>query len=569
MPPQLKKQNKTSEEIERMLPSIPSDLTDVEKEEYKKSYEYIDAENKVINEYKRILLMNNDVSNTDNITKVLLSYIKNIPTEGYEMLKRYRDLVRYASEKDKLNYIKIIGNVARSDIVSALERLMCADSIYSYGYFEECYNLFDNLAANDKYPIFFRIEACKYLYISDDDNLKVKAQDVLISFIDTESNYNDEKSKFDFENVNEPLTSRNKYDSIILPYLARGGVKAYLNSRLPTFVDETFIYGLQSAFFYNTTNDLRDRILSANYIIQSEESEILERDNICDLLLECYNDGSKIDNNTKGDALDVVVRLGNKDQRDKALFLLTELGYDDAQYSNDVASRIRTFYNNTQNIHLTDIDKKLEKFVQENDFTDLEDYDVVKSEVMALISTSKSAKKRFNCIRSINRVERDTTKLTSKNLTLTDIFIKVWALVKEVKENEVKRELLEARMLDELEDMDDTCTTGHGGRFVNVIMDDEDAMKITWQDQITANISGRVQAQMNKSEFAGDINAGMIADSAEDPDAVKYKEFILEYQPILYKELYDEFVGGKYIKKAEFNKYFENGYKQWINYIKE
>lgn len=566
MAPQLKKQNKTLEEIEGMLPSIPSDLTDSQKEEYKKSYQYIDAENKVINEYKRILLMNNDVSNTENITKVLLSYIKNIPTEGYEMLKRYRDLVRYASEKDKLNYIKIIGNVARSDAVAALERLMCSDSIYTYGYFEECYDLFDNLAGNDKYPIFFRIEACKYLYISDDENLKVKAQDILISFIDTESKYGDEttKSNFDFENVSEPLTSRNKYDSIILPYLARGGVKAYLNSRLPSFVDETFIYGLQSAFFYNTTNNLRDRILSANYIIQSEESEILERDNICDLLLECYGE-KKYDNATKGDALDVVVRLGNKDQRDKALFLLTELGYDDAQYSNDVASRIRTFYNNTQNIHLTDIDKKLEKFVQENDFTELEDYDVVKSEVMALISTSKSAKKRFNCIRSISRVERDTTKLTSKKLTLVDIFIKVWMIVKESE----KRELLESRMLDELEDMDDTCTTGHGGRFVNVVMDDEDAMKITWQDQITANISGRVTSEMNKSEFVEDIKAGMIADSAEDEDAVKYREFVLEYRDVLYKELYDEFVGGKYIKKAEFNTYFENGYKQWTDYIKQ
>lgn len=566
MPPQLKKQNKTLEEIEGMLPSIPSDLTDSQKEEYKKSYQYIDAENKVINEYKRILLMSNDVSNIENITKVLLSYIKNIPTEGYEMLKRYRDLVRYASEKDKLNYIKIIGNVARSDAVAALERLMCADSIYTYGYFEECYDLFDNLAGNDKYPIFFRIEACKYLYISDDENLKVKAQDILISFIDTESKYGDEttKSNFDFENVSEPLTSRNKYDSIILPYLARGGVKSYLNARLPSFVDETFIYGLQSAFFYNTTNSLRDRILSANYIIQSEESEILERDNICDLLLECYSE-KKYDGPTKGDALDVVVRLGNKDQREKALFLLTELGYDDSQYSNDVASRIRTFYNNTQNIHLTDIDKKLEKFVQENDFTELEDYDVVKSEVMALISTSKSAKKRFNCIRSISRVERDTTKLTSKNLTLVDIFIKVWMIVKESE----KRELLESRMLDELEDMDDTCTTGHGGRFVNVVMDDEDAIKITWQDQITANISGRVTAEMNKSEFIEDIKAGMIATSAEDEDAVKYKEFIMEYRPILYKEMYDEFVGGKYIKKAEFNKYFENGYKQWTDYIKE
>lgn len=565
MPPQLKKQNKTLEEIEGMLPSIPSDLTDSQKEEYKKSYQYIDAENKVINEYKRILLMSNDVSNIENITKVLLSYIKNIPTEGYEMLKRYRDLVRYASEKDKLNYIKIIGNVARSDAVAALERLMCADSIYTYGYFEECYDLFDNLAGNDKYPIFFRIEACKYLYISDDENLKVKAQDILISFIDTESKYGDEttKSNFDFENVSEPLTSRNKYDSIILPYLARGGVKSYLNARLPSFVDETFIYGLQSAFFYNTTNSLRDRILSANYIIQSEESEILERDNICDLLLECYSE-KKYDGPTKGDALDVVVRLGNKDQREKALFLLTELGYDDSQYSNDVASRIRTFYNNTQNIHLTDIDKKLEKFVQENDFTELEDYDVVKSEVMALISTSKSAKKRFNCIRSISRVERDTTKLTSKNLTLVDIFIKVWMIVKESE----KRELLESRMLDELEDMDDTCTTGHGGRFVNVVMDDEDAMKITWQDQITANISGRVTSEMNKSEFVEDIKAGMIADSAEDEDAVKYREFVLEYRDVLYKELYDEFVGGKYIKKTEFNKYFENGYKQWTDYIK-
>lgn len=567
MPPVLKKTNKSIEEIEKMLPTIPSNLNEKEIAEYKKSYEYIDLENKAINEYKRILLTNNDVSNTENIVKVFLSYIKNIPTEGYEMLKRYRDLVRYASEKDKLNYIKIIGEIVKSNLTSPLERLICTDSIYSYGYLDECYNLFTILAEDSTYPIFFRVEACKYLYISDDDTHKMRAQDILISFIDTESAYGDEttKSNFDFENIDKPLTSRNKYDSIILPYLARGGVKAYLNSRLPSFVDETFIYGLQSAFFYNTTNNLRDRILSANYIIQSEESEILERDNICDILLECYG-VDKIDNATKGDALDVVVRLGNKDQREKALFLLTELGYDDTQYSGDVASRIRTFYNNTQNIHLTDIDKKLEQFVQENDFSgeNLEDYDTVKSEVMALISGCKSAKKRFNCIRSINRVERDTTKLTSKRLTLADIFIKVWMIVK----SSEKRELLESRMIDELEDMDDTCTTGHGGRFVNVIMDDDDAMKITWQDQITANIYGRVNAQMEKSENKEDLKNGFLAETAEDPDAVKYKEFILEYQPVLYKELYTEFVGGKYLKKAEFDKYFESGYKQWIDYIK-
>lgn len=565
MPPVLKKQNKSLQEIEGMLPSIPSDVEQNNIEEYKKSYQYIDAENKVINEYKRILLMSNDVSNIENITKVLLSYIKHIPTEGYEMLKRYRDLVRYASEKDKLNYIKIIGNIARSDLVSPLERLMCADSIYTYGYFDECYNLFDVLASNEQYPIFFRVEACKYLYISDDNDLKVKAQEILISFIDTESAYGDEttKSIFDFENIDKPLTSRIKYDSIILPYLSKRGVKSYLNKPLPTFIDEVFIYGLQSAFFYNTTNSLRDRILSANYIIQSDESENLERDNICDLLLETYND-TKWDNATKGDALDVVVRLGNKDQKEKSLFLLTELGYDDTQYSNDIASRIRTFYNNSQNIHLTDIDKKLEQFILENDFDNLEDYDTVKSEVMALISTSKSAKKRFNCIRSINRVERDYTKF-SKNLTLEEIFIKTWMIVKESGE---KRELRESRLLDELEDMDATCTTGHGGRFVNVNMDDDDAMKITWQDQITANIYGRVNVVIEKSEFAEDIAAGMIAKSAEDPDAVKYKEFVLEYQPILYKELYDEFVGGKYIKKGAFDKYFENGYKQWTDYIK-
>lgn len=572
MAPQLKKKVKILlEDVEKIISErdalLNNDIKNLD--EFKRTNsDYIQLENNAISEYKKVLFIGNStLTDTEYIINFLLSFIKNVPSEGYEMLKRYRDAVRFIhKESDKNNYINIISNITKSNIVSPLERLICADSIYNHGYFDGengCYSVFSILSEDSQYPIYFRIESCKYLYISDDENFKSNAQDILISFIDTESSNTD--SELDYTNIDKPLSSKMKYDKIILPYMGKKGVKSFLNTFLPTFGDETFIYGLQSAFFYNTTNTIRDRILCSNYLIQSFESDELEKNSICDIMLDVYSD-PKCDNSTKGDALDVVVRLGTTDQREKALVLLVELGYDDTIYATEAAARIRTFYNNTQNIHISNIDKKLEEFIIKNDFENLLDYETeVKPEIMLLISKA-SPKKRFKCIKSLNRVERDMSKLTSKNLTLIEILSKVWEIIKSTENNN----LMLAGLLDELEDMDDTCTTGHGGRFINAVnITDNDEMKITWQDQITANIAGRVQAQINKSEFSEEITAGMIAENAEDPDAVKYKEFILEYQPILYQELYSEFVGGKYIKKPEFEKYFEVGFKQWSSYIKE
>jgi len=137
----------------------------------------------------------------------------------------------------------------------------------------------------------------------------------------------------------------------------------------------------------------------------------------------------------------------------------------------------------------------------------------------------------------------------------------VWLRIQQHKDSE--RAHLEQRLVEELVDMADTCSSGHSGRFINVLSVYDNTLQISWEDQIKSNIVGRLMARIKAvqdEDLQAKISLGMLED-AEEEDKKAYAEFIKKTLVDLRKELYSEFVSEGYIKKDQFEAAFKEGSK--------
>lgn len=96
---------------------------------------------------------------------------------------------------------------------------------------------------------------------------------------------------------------------------------------------------------------------------------------------------------------------------------------------------------------------------------------------------------------SLNRINVDRILYSKYNQTLANILMKVWTYIVG---HEYKDEIIH-RLLEELIDMSGTCSSGFASRLVNVISAYSDFnIKISWEDQITSNFAGRLNALIRK-----------------------------------------------------------------------
>ena len=105
-------------------------------------------------------------------------------------------------------------------------------------------------------------------------------------------------------------------------------------------------------------------------------------------------------------------------------------------------------------------------------------------------------KERENKIKiAISRIYLDRALYSKYNSTLSNILIKVWSYLSS---HEYQKEM-QKRLLEELEEMSGTCSTGFASRLINVISGfGEFNIRISWEDQIIANFSGRLNAAARK-----------------------------------------------------------------------
>lgn len=521
-------------------------ISDLEKAKILVSEKKLDAACKI---YKSLTM---NVS-YDKKLDALIDFIKNIPDEGLDVLARWRDCIKFLKGDVLSEHIVLLNGLIRDPRFSSFERITTCVSLYNNNFIEQCYSCFSELACDPTVLLDHRLEACRYLFASDQEINIQLSQECILDIV---------------SDVVLPSDYRYK---IIAGYISRTGISTFLNARkLKIPYNEKFVYGLQTSFFYNTDNEAQYRILSGQHMLDMECVNEKEKIEIGNILLEIAKTES-LTENTKADAADVVLRLGIGEQKTKAREIIVGLGFSaTGKDSKNLLAHAKTIYSNSQNVHDQYLSEQVEKFivkmVTETGIT-LPQYADVYLEICNLISGRKlEPKKRISALKALNRVNIDSATFTEHRVTLAELLVHVWTRIN--KYADADKKYLIDRLLEELVDMGgDVCSSGHSSRFVNVLACKDESLKISWASQIEANIAGRLQAQIRNLPDGPEGEAiynGMASKDAKDPNRLVFTKFTSAALKKIEREMRQEFVGGKYVSEADFVKYFADGKQKWI-----
>lgn len=301
--------------------------------------------------------------------------------------------------------------------------------------------------------------------------------------------------------------------------------KQILNKKF--FQKEAFI-----SFFFNDKNMTMYRILSGQYLLQNIEIDTTLRHSIENTLFSFAND-TDLDYNLRADSADTLLSLGTDEAKIKARNIIIMLG--------NAFGNSKTIFENAQNVHTTEIEESVRgildflntiETLQEND-TDikfeniqdsinqiLENQKTIKTEnICHQCTTTPRGKENIlcenlnssehhcseDCLKqcskhnkikiSLNRIYIDRVLYSKYNNSLINITLKIWSYIHE---HEFKEQLV-SRLLEELEDMSGTCSTGFASRLCNVISGfGHFNIKISWENQVVANFTGRLNACARK-----------------------------------------------------------------------
>jgi hypothetical protein len=466
---------------------------------------------------------------------VLVELSRLVPDIGQDILNRWRDSLPFLKGEDIDRMLELLTMVIKSSKINSHERLFTAVVIYNRGYVSICYDCFVVLAQDPYLLLDHKIDACRYLFGSCQDEYRQIAQECLLEILDTQT-----------------YPSSHRYQ-IIAGYLPNTGIGTLFNrQKIRVPYDEEFVYTLQINFFSNNENGIRERLLSAEHLIHMKTVDVNERNDIFQKLLEISQD-QDYDENTRADAVDIVYR-NSEAHRLKSLEIIKSIG---------TSTGGKTLYQDSQNIHQFNeqIDPFIEKMVQETSGK-VESYDVVYQQVSDYLQEHVPERaSRFKCFKALNRIHIDTAIFSKYRLTPSEIFVYVWTRIHSYPAKQ--HDNLLNSLIQELIMMGDTCGTGHVGRMLNVFSGHENVYTITWAEQIKSNIYGRFNARINKlSEEMRDSIAMGMSNMGDSNDEKAYTDFITKVLPEIQLEMAQEFVDAGHLRLAEFEQYFSNGVKE-------
>lgn len=478
----------------------------------------------------------------DDKIKIIISFTTIMPLEAYDMITRWRDLLSFKKDKELEENVELLKKISECFLIDSIRRIECAVSLYNGCFLNICYKAFNSIAIDEIVIPQHRIEATKYLFASQEDNYRKTAEETLLKITNSES-----------------LPSEFRYKTIA-SFNSKTGIATLMNwSKLKVAYNEKFLYTLQNAFFNNTDNDVKDRILSGQNLIQMGSVKQDEKDKIIEILL-AFGKREDLNENTRADATDVVLRLGTPEQITIARQLISELGRSGLS-----GNKVKTIYNDSQNVHefSDQAEAFIERIIKENtgeirSYSDVHQEAVNKSKFFIDEKEGRDA-----VLRALHRISVDTATFTSYKATISDIFVYVWDRVQKLREQFGDEP--EKRLIEELVDMKDTCSSGHCNRFINALSEFDGNFTISWDAQIIANLSGRMQAKIRDCSDEELKYKLALADSelADEDDKEAYKTFIEDNLITIKKELKEEFVGEGHVKEDIFERAFKRGAEEW------
>jgi hypothetical protein len=306
---------------------------------------------------------------------------------------------------------------------------------------------------------------------------------------------------------------------------------------------EPFINQSCLHFLSNPNNTIRLRILAAQILIMND----YERDRVETALLEFATDET-LDYNARADATDILLQRGSDLSKKKGEEIILKLGLGEKKRG--------TLYDNAQNVHTKKIEESVLNIIEFlHSFETLRDdkgneitVDFVKENLFKK-GMDESKTDRVNV--SFNRISMDRALYSMYNYSLAHILIKVWTFLSKHKD----REEIEKRLIDELYETADTCSSGFATRLVNVLSGFSDfGIKISWEEQLISNFTGRINARIRDLKDEERKNKIVEEMTLELSERYNYIAFIRECLPSLRYELWNEF--KQHIQDSDFDLYF-------------
>lgn len=263
---------------------------------------------------------------------------------------------------------------------------------------------------------------------------------------------------------------------------------------------ETFLFNAQLSFLKYDSNMTYFKVLAGQYLLQKFNLSNLQRKEVESILLSIASD-EDLDYDRRADAADVLMQLGSPAMKENGRSIIMQLGGPE--------DKVRTVFDNAQNVHNQEVEESVAEVLEFFAMMPLKmvnkqiiEFDYVKEQVENMLKKLKENmdkdefKDREKKIQvALSRINLDRALYSKYNSTLSNILIKVWSyLIGHEHEDEMRK-----RLLEELEEMSGTCSTGFASRLINVISGfGEFNIRISWEDQIIANFSGRLNAAARK-----------------------------------------------------------------------
>lgn len=334
-------------------------------------------------------------------------------------------------------------------------------------------------------------------------------------------------------------------------------------------IDEEFRYKLVQTICRNhqVQNDIKLYLIQSIYITDFKDYkfyiyilQLLIQTNVEDeIKLNSYQldylisliQTKKLDNNGTADICDFLLSLEKKwypEYHEKAIELINSISFQDGDK--------KTFYNNMQNIHKIDVSESIIPFIELLLQVDLSFYGVplqesdqyfpfIQTFTNQLVSQAPE-KDRMRVESSVKRFILDNTLYSKYSLSLIQLLIRSYYYI----DTHDSRDELVKRLCEELNEMADTCTTGHIYRLVNVFSGYELTMKMPVEDEVQSCVFARLQKCIEqKSDEEQDEIYSNIGD-----EFVFYRHLSKEVSTIV-TELRKEYVEQQIIDEQQLDIY--------------
>jgi hypothetical protein len=283
-----------------------------------------------------------------------------------------------------------------------------------------------------------------------------------------------------------------------------------------------FIKSAQMNFLFYSKKPVYFCNLSGQYLLKNCNLSNIEREDVEMRILKFAKDVD-LDYNLRADAADILLRFGSDEFKNAGRDIIMQLGC--------INGPVRTIFENEQNVHTEEVEESVAEtleFLSSFQIYTVNntsiDFDYVNSHIEKMLkqeikvthlseeikckySESKYDDENF-CSKecellfvknekikiAMKRIYMDRALYSKFNNSLLNILLKIYTYIQMQEDESIKIELYK-RMLQELEEMSGTCSSGFASRLVNIISGYGGFnIRISFEDQIISNFAGRLNA---------------------------------------------------------------------------